>query len=124
MMKHEFEKLVGRQIPVEVYMEIETEYMKQDNDKTNFAGQWTAEMIDSLICKKFFDMNMKVLEAESKIEGYQNRIEFLNSRLQTEQSAKWNTQKENYELWDRIASMEEEIKGLKARLYDKQRGVA
>jgi septal ring factor EnvC (AmiA/AmiB activator) len=120
MMKCEFEKLIGRQVPVEVYMEIESEYMASNKEKAEFTAEWTAERIDSLICKKFFEMNMMVLESESKVSGYQNRIQELNTNLGSKQTRLWQEEKENSELYGRISALEEEVKELKARLYDKQ----
>ena len=125
-MKCEFEKLIGRQIPNGAYLEIEEAYMKSEKDKTAFTAEWTPEKIDSLICKKYFEMEMKVLEVEAKVSGYQNEILRNQSRqIQNNESMRTaNAEIEN--LWDEISkrdsqieNLENEIKNLKAKLYDK-----
>lgn len=127
MMKKEFEKLIGREIPSSVYLEIEQEYMESPKEKAEFAAEWTAERIDNLICKRYFEMEMKVLEADAKITGYQGQIQKWQERCIMNDHSLRAKRKEIDELWDEIGKKDKEIerletaiRDLKAKLYDKK----
>lgn len=120
MMKHEFEKLIGRQIPTGAYEEIEEAYRESQKEKTEFATEWTAEKVDSIVCKKYFEMEMKYLGTEYKIAGYQNHIKQQQERIVSLQSRNNDLWNEHYQKDEQIEKLETEIQELKAKLYDKK----
>jgi septal ring factor EnvC (AmiA/AmiB activator) len=124
MMKHEFEKLIGRQIPNGAYLEIEEAYVESNKDKEEFAAEWTAEKVDSMVCKKYFDMEMKYLGTEYKVSGYQDHIKKQQEKIVSLQCKNDRLWKEHYEQEERINTLEQEIIELKSKLYDKKWGVA
>jgi predicted RNase H-like nuclease (RuvC/YqgF family) len=125
MMKHEFEKLIGRQIPTGAYLEIEEAYVESKKEKSEFALEYTAEKVDEIVCRKYFEMEMKQLAAEYKVSGYQDHIKKQQEMivdLKCRNDKLWN---EHYGLEEEIGKLEEQIEKLKAKLYDKGlRGVA
>jgi hypothetical protein len=115
MLQREFEELIGRKIPSEVYNKIEAEYMATEAAKEDFSKGWTAEKIDSLICKTFFEMQMGVLA----INSYIQEIERYRKVLHDTQERNRILEDRNYRLSNRESDLEDEIEQLKAKLYDK-----
>lgn len=125
MMKHEFEKLIGRQIPTGAYEEIEEAYVNSQKEKIEFAKEWTAEKVDAIVCKKYFEMEMKCLANEYKVSGFQDYIKQQQDRISSLKSKSNELWNEHYKKDEHIEKLEAEIQELKAKLYDKRmRGVA
>lgn len=126
MLKSEIERIVGREIPNSIYLELESERMKSGKDTIEFLNNYFPEEIDKLICRKYFEMEMKVIEAEGRILGYQRTMaryheqdtadmEIINKYAHEAAEANRNVQRKDMY----IKSLNEEIQKLKAELYDK-----
>jgi chromosome segregation ATPase len=127
MLKQEFEKLIGRQIPTSVYLEIEEAYMDSDKDKVTFAEEWTAEKMDLLICNKYFEMEISVVKAEGEFEGLKNHFQKYQEAMIRDRERINNLYYDREKLYAEITEKDCQIKGLeteiqklKAKLYDKK----